>query len=585
MLTWRSTLFLACILVAACRPAPAPSAAKPQRLAADTAGGLTIAALAAVDPATLPLKTIADVRYLGSFVVPADDGAGSTGGTQHQLAYGGHALGLASDGSLYFGCHDWHDKLARISVPAIGGVASVLDACRDVAPGIYNEPSAINGMVLGGTLELGGRFFVGANSYYGNNAQPWSLWTGSSLSAMRGPIAIGVGLNQRTIGGYMGVVPPDFRAAFGGDAISGRCCSSIISNSSYGPALYVWDSASVESTKAATWLLGYPDAHQTIGTYNDAGGLLGYGMGTSIGGVFMVPNSNTTIFFGQQGTRVCYGQGTSDPSLDGKPTGSGHIYCHDPFSPYQGNHGYPYKVVAWFYRTSDLLDVKRGVRQPWDLKPYAISELPAGIATAASIVSATADPSTGKVYLTMDAGAAPRVHVLQVALTTSTGPDCKPGTESMVSDDAASVACVPTAPGASTGTKTVTEIWTRTGDVPAGPGGAACVPVVSPRTRIDSCTVTATSALVVTTACKTFGLAVGLAPDPVPPAGSGWAVRFQRQLAGGAWANHGSLVTAAPFVRTATVAAGAWRVQAFWTKTGAVDVPIAGPIDVASTCQ
>lgn len=370
-------------------------------------------AAAQTEPATLPMLTAADLTFRGSFTVPDLDGAGSD--TGHTLTYGGYALGLGPDGkSLYFGCHDWFERLAQVTLEAPGGAARMVAPCRDVAPGIYNITGSGNGMVLGGTMAIGGRFFVGAHTYYSSEAQPTSLWVGENLTAMRGPFRIGTG-NQRTFAGYFGTVPPEFRALFGGDVISGRCCTSIIGNSSYGPALNVWDSATVEQTKAATQLLEYPDAHQTVGHYLDPGGLVGYGMGTSMAGVAMVPGTNTTLFIGRQGTTVCYGTGTSDPTLHGKPSGDGGIWCYNPTNPYKGNHGYPYLNVAWFYRTSDLLDVARQLKARWDVRPVAIVQLPGTTADTTAMVSATFEPSTGNIYATMDTGGQlPRVYVWNV---------------------------------------------------------------------------------------------------------------------------------------------------------------------------
>lgn len=379
--------------------------------------GAALPASAQTEPATLPMLTPADVTFRGSFTVPVNDGQPSPGG---DLVYGGYALGLGPDGkSVYWGCHDWLDRLARVTRPGPGGAATLLDPCRDVAPGIYGITGSGNGMTLGGTMAIGGRFFVGANTYYSSEPQPTSLWMGQSLAAMRGPFRVGTG-NQRTFAGYFGTVPPEFRALFGGDVISGKCCTSIISNSSYGPALNVWDSATVEQLRGATQLLEYPDNHQTVGGYLDPGGLVGFGHTTTVGGVAMVPGTNTTLFIGRQGTTVCYGTGTTDPTLHGKPSGDGGIWCYDPTNTYKGNHGYPYLNAAWFYRTSDLLDVARQLKARWDVRPVQIAQLPGTTVDTGQMVSATYDPATGDIMATLDTGGAqPRIYVWNV----------KPGTQ------------------------------------------------------------------------------------------------------------------------------------------------------------
>ena len=523
-------------------------------------------AVAQTEPSTLPELSPAAITFLGSVTVPGTDGTGTT--ERQTLAYGGYALGWGAGGqSLYFGCHDWFDRLARISVPALGGTATVLEPCRDVAPGISTATDAATGMILGGTLPIGNKFLIGASTYYGNTAMQWSLWIGENLSTMRGPFAVNGGAPQRMLGGYFGVIPAEFRAAFGGDVVTGRCCISIISTTSYGPALTVLDSQTVEATKTGKWVLGYPDNHQTIGGYSDPGGLVGFGQATSIGGVAMVPGTNTTLFFGQQGTRVCYGAGTSDPTLDGKPTGTGHIYCYDPTSPYQGVHGYPYIRVVWAYRTSDLLAVKRGQKNPWDVKPVSITKLPGTTPDTPSMLGATYDAASGKVAVTLDSGGAPKVFLYQLpGGVPGPGPtptNCIPGVESMVSDDSATAQCV-------AGVKTITEQWTRTGDIPATNGGAACLPVVSPRFRTAPCEMPPPAPVLQVTMRVNTCTVVATAPAP-PDALGGWGIQF---LLDGS--NLGTRDTAAPYTRSrSSVTPGPHVVGGVWSKTGAPSVTLA----------
>ncbi len=517
---------------------------------------IALPAMAQTDPGSLPELNPATITFLGSITVPTADGV--TAGEQGQLAYGGYALGWGAGGqSLYFGCHDWHDRLARISVPAIGDTATVLEPCRDVAKGIGTAPEASTGMILGGTLQIGGKFLLGASTYYGNSPMPWSLWIGESLTAMRGPFAVSGGPPQRMIGGYFGVIPPEFRAAFGGDVVAGRCCISIISTVGYGPNLTVLDSQTLETNKVGKWVLGYPDDHQTIGGYGDPGGLVGYGQSTSIGGVAMVPGTNTTLFFGQQGTRVCYGTGTSDPTLDGKPTGTGHIYCYDPTNPYQGTHGYPFMRVVWAYRTSDLLAVKRGQKNPWDVKPVSITKLPGTTPETSGMVAATYDPASGKVAVTLGTGGAPKVFLYQVPSgTPNPGPtptNCVPGTESMVSDDSATANCV-------AGVKTITEQWTRTGDIQETNGGAKCLPVQTPRFRTEPCSMPPPVPVgFFTNTPVTCRLDMTL----VVASGS---VQFQRRRVGTTtWVNHGTLDASSPYQRASNQPVGTYEAQAVWS--------------------
>ena len=74
-----------------------------------------------VDPRTLPLLQASDVRYLGSFSVPQFQGRNET--PEEALMYGGWALGISPRG-LYWGGTDWHDKIAEISIPTVGGTST-----------------------------------------------------------------------------------------------------------------------------------------------------------------------------------------------------------------------------------------------------------------------------------------------------------------------------------------------------------------------------------------------------------------------------------------------------------------------------
>jgi hypothetical protein len=82
--------------------------------------------------------------------------------------------------------------------------------------------------------------------------------------------------------------------------------------------------------------------------------------------------SRSLLYFGTQGIgKFCYGEGTSDPSLNGKPTPDGTIWCYDPDNSSKGTHAYPYVPEVWAYDARDLLAVRRGLKKPWQVKPYA----------------------------------------------------------------------------------------------------------------------------------------------------------------------------------------------------------------------
>ena len=64
----------------------------------------------------------------------------------------------------------------------------------------------------------------------------------STTGNVQGLFKIG---NLRTgyTSGYMGFVPSGWQAAFGGNALAGNCCLSIITRTSFGPAVFAFNLA------------------------------------------------------------------------------------------------------------------------------------------------------------------------------------------------------------------------------------------------------------------------------------------------------------------------------------------------------
>ena len=348
-------------------------------------------------PADLPRVAPADIRYLGMFDVPPIDG--TTWDSQQALTYGGWALGLGQDGkTLYYGCHDWHEKLAEITIPPIGGLASIVRRCTPV-PGLPDiDENQIN---LGGTLLWNGRLIVSAYTYYdgdGNATKSHSAGT-PQLTGFSPFQVVGGGGGGR-VGGYMGIIPTEWRELLGGPALTGQCCVGVISRSSPGPALSVFDPNDIgrNNPAAATELLGYTLAtplspHDSTGeSFNGS---------TQMGGFAFVPGTRSIVFFGFHGTgKYCYGTGEE---------------CKDPDIPAKGTHAHPYRRQAWFYDALDLVKVRRGELKPHQVQPYAIAPLPGDGGRGAPAPLTAFDPATGRVYMADGLHEKPRVHVYQIA--------------------------------------------------------------------------------------------------------------------------------------------------------------------------
>ncbi len=223
------------------------------------------------------------------------------------------------------------------------------------------------------------------------------------------------------VSGFMTEVPPEWRTLLGGPALTGNCCIPIISRTSFGPAAFAFDPAALGRSAAlrAVPLLYYPPAHPTLGawdaSWNPTGGVF-FGGGTTIRGVVFPRGTRSVLFFGTQGVGTfCYGEGTSDKSLDGKPTPDGTTWCYDPDGSSKGTHAYPYVAEVWAYDAADLAAVRRGAKRPWQVRPYATWQLHLPFASG-QIGGAAYDPTAGVIYVSQQFGNGtdPVIHVFKV---------------------------------------------------------------------------------------------------------------------------------------------------------------------------
>jgi hypothetical protein len=133
-------------------------------------------------------------------------------------------------------------------------------------------------------------------------------------------------------------------------------------------------------------------------------------------GAVFPEGTRSILFFGKQGLgEICYGTGTADPSLAGKPVGDGSFYCLDPDIPGKGYHAWRYQSYVWAYDALDLAAVKSGSRQPWDVRPYAVWSFALPFGTS-RILGAAYDAATGRIFLSQEYcdDTRPCVHVLLV---------------------------------------------------------------------------------------------------------------------------------------------------------------------------
>ena len=356
------------------------------------------------DPSTLPLVQQADLVTLGGFRVPNDTVGGD-------FSYGGVAAAFQPAGpSLFLASGD--NKVAEISIPAelhseltmmpravmIQGFVDILSAHKtEVGP---NPADVLGGLLVHNGLLAGSAFIY----YDANDTQERSHFSHSLIltnrASFRGFSQLGQSRKPGFVAGPMTPIPIEWQAKLGGNALTGQCCLSIISRTSYGPSAFAIDAAQIGLlTVPATGLLYYPSDHPTLGPWNGSNPT--YGGTTQIGGMVIVPGTRTLLYFGSNGVGAfCYGDGST---LNPPPPGE----CYDPMASGKGQHAYPYNYQVWAYDLNDLAAVKAKRKQPWDVKPYGVWRLDLPSAPPVRIASVAIDPATKTIYAVQFRGEGP----------------------------------------------------------------------------------------------------------------------------------------------------------------------------------
>lgn len=441
-------------------------------------------AVSAQDPTTLPLADLSGVQAAGTYTWDWPDGAGG------DLSYGGGALGVSEDGNfVYISCVQDHAGIAKLSIPATRNGARMLPVQPCLGPRkadiavIHPDPNAFRPM-LGGVVEYGGRIcVVGYISYDATGATTASHWCGTSLTTLAGPYAGSV--SPGLVKSQMFVIPSVWRTTLGGPVASTAGYTSIISRSSYGASISVFDPTQVTGN-------GFPMQY-LLGCRHTDPGCNTYGTPTSndyngselSGGMFIVPGTRTLVSIERESSgRTCYGYTTTNPALDGVPYLDAE-YCYSLSDPLdqKGPKGYPYRLVAKLYDLNELVAVKNGTKQPWTIRQYATIDLP-GSSASEFITSGAYNPVRGELYLLRGVGGGVNTMYVYTGFAAGvaappTSSDCVLGTTAYTFINA--TACVGS-------TRTVNESWVRTGDVPPTGNGAACPATTGTRARVEACT-------------------------------------------------------------------------------------------------
>jgi uncharacterized protein YegP (UPF0339 family) len=297
--------------------------------------------------------------------------------------------------------------------------APLLQKFRDITNGDITATTSTlgydsNGASSRGFLAFNGRLIFSAVNWYSyrQNAshgvasvdftenQRWSGFYRPSSSVV--PI--------RAIAGSMANIPTGLQAALGGKALTGGSSVSVISTSSYGPALSSFDpdSIGVTSDFQTNPLLYYPGSHPVCGNPGcDNTNNAIFNWGSVIRGFAVIPGADSILFVGTHGIGGYWYGGMTGPNGEQEL----------PANMWQGPHSTAYEYRVWAYRASDLALVKAGKANPWDIKPYAIIKLPELSAEdpLGRIASATFDHDSGLLFVATGFRDEPKIYVYKIS--------------------------------------------------------------------------------------------------------------------------------------------------------------------------
>lgn len=327
-------------------------------------GGLLLFNVAsAATPHDLPLVQKGNLEYLGAFRLPRGGN-----GTSDGFSFGGGALAFDStNNSLFVSTREsW---VGQISIPTpvrssnieTLPFATIIQSIHDPLEGGL---SVLPESGIRGLLVLNGKLFGTASIYYDANqtARVSHFSRSTDLSSKNAtPLkALWQAEKSGYVGGWLAAIPSEWQTLLGGSVVSGNCCVPIVSRTSVGPSAFSWDPSDFsKSAIPATPLLYYTGEHPTLGPWD--GSNKTYGGTTVIGGMVIPTDSRSLLYFGLNGTGpFCYGTG-----------GASGGECTDPITSDKGQHAYPYNYQVWAYDLNDLVAVKNGTKNPWDVTPYA----------------------------------------------------------------------------------------------------------------------------------------------------------------------------------------------------------------------
>jgi hypothetical protein len=333
-----------------------------------------------------------DLHYVGAFRVPLDPPAGQKWASN--FAYGGTALAFNPKGnSLFLVGHDHQQLVAEVSIPKPVRsksmkelpVAKMLQPFADITEGMKKE-NKIGGLLVDGDQLLWTTFMYYDASWEAKQSH------GISTCNLAKPNAQGLfalkDISVGAVAGFMCHVPPDWKDKFGVPLLTGQAGIPIVSRTSSGPVAVGFDPKDLGKQSAPTTVFLYYPLEHPLAPLESKNTLWNH-CGKVAGMAFVSRQGKSSVmFFGTRGLgEYWYGGG----EFQGKK---------DPFDESKGTHAPPYAETIWFYDPNDLLLVKKKEKNPWEIKPYQVVDLPGVKPSGHGRLGGVAyDESTGRLYV------------------------------------------------------------------------------------------------------------------------------------------------------------------------------------------
>lgn len=400
-------------------------------------------------PPTGRLMQRANLVYLGAFRFPLIEGYSFY---TRGLAYNQSNNSLFTSGGYNSIPAPDQEKESEISIPGVISqdmnnlsVASIIQSPADATEGnnYFIGANGSNLLPSGVTVHRGGLHvyngkLIGTTYVDYDAAVPPSgqltHWTsGLNLAAtgdFNGNYLVG-SLPAAFAAGYMCDIPVEWQARLGGPCLTGQGLVAVVSRGSYGPSINVFNPDNLTGPAAssfpATPLVYYDSAHQTLGRWdNDFPDIpnpvpnIYFNAACMQGGIAFPVGTDSVLVFGNIGYgQPGYGIQTTDISLNFTLVPGSNppaYYIYDLYSNAHATHSWPYHNQIWAYNANDMYQVKQGIKNPWDVIPYALWDLndilpihdgyPSSLPSfGAGLVGAAYDSNTQRIFVVQGDGA------------------------------------------------------------------------------------------------------------------------------------------------------------------------------------